>query len=569
MPSALKFGLLFALAVVSTWARAATAAAPDYAATAARLRHIAAGSPRVRALDIGKSAEGRTLVAAVAGATDAQTPAAARAAHRGVVFVLSGLGVGDLAGKDAVIEWLQSVASAATAPAWTDHLVVVAVPALNADGLARLADAGTVGVPAALAEPFQGTPALIDLAHGFLYARSPAVRAWLRLVREWRPEAYVVLRTNLRQPPSRSRLAWSVLPGAALAHPVAAWQTRFAGGLADAFAQVGLAAVPCYRAREPADPEAGLTGCAPRAGSPQELAMLTNRPALSLILPRDQAYPSEVDAGSGALAAALDRFAARAAALADAVAAADRAPLDGASAFALRFDFPDGGSRRRFEGYAYTTMLSPISGSVWAHYRTAESKTYFLPWTEDAQVAQRLAPWPAYALAPAWTRVIHLLALHGIVMRRLPAPAALELHNFLATRAGAKTVFAPAPVTGTAMLPAGSVLIPGDQPAAKLAAALLLPDSPDSLLHGGYFDAVFAAAVPIPDAALEERARAALAADPALARSFARRLARDPGFAASPARRLEFFVRHRAVAPPLLDVYPVYQLPGGIPKASQ
>lgn len=564
MPRRALVGLFLACLCLPPAALAAAPAAPDYAGTAAQIGAAAAHSPVVSTLAMGASAEGRALVAAVVAERGDATPAAAHAGHRAVVFVLSGLAVGDLAGKDAVAAWLGEIAAAPTPPAWLAHVVVVAVPALNADGLARLARHGSVPVAAALAEPFQGTPALVDPARDFLAARAPSVRAWLRLVREWRPDAYVVLRTNLHQPPSRYRLQWSLAPGDALAHPVAEWQKRFAAGLQQALARAGLAAAPCYAARLAADLEAGLTGCAPRPGSLSELALLTNRPALRLVLPRAQPYAAAVAAGTRALAVAMTELGGRTPTLEDAVAAADRAPLDGAPDFALRFDYPDAGARRRFEGYAYTTTLSPISGSVWARYRLSQPKTYFLPWTREAAAERRLPVWPAYALSPGWRRVTALLALHGVALQRLHAPARVAL-RFYAT--SARTAVA-APYAATVNLPAGTVVVPGQQPAAKLAAALLEPDSPDSLARVGYFGAPFAAQVPVPDARLEERARHELAADPALARRFAKRVAADPAFAASPGRRLAFFLRHAVSQPPLLGTYPVYGLPAGPPQAS-
>lgn len=545
---------------------AAAPQSPDYAATAAALQRIAQQSSQIETVDFGKSAEGRTLVAAIVAADGTTTPAAARAAHKAVVFVVGGIDVGDLAGKDAVSAWLGRLAAAAQAPAWLRNVVVVAVPALNADGITRLASAGTVPVAAALAAPFQGTPGLVDLSTDFLYAHSPAVRAWLSLVANWHPDAYAVLRTDLRQPPSQYRLTWSTPPAAGLAAPVAHWQSGVFGALGTALDHAGLTTAPCYRAHDPADPEAGLTGCVPEPGSLAQLAMLDNRPEVTFVLPRAQDYAEAVAAGEQALQAVLAGVGAHASDLLDAVAAADRSPGMGGDGAPVAFDFPGQAPHRRFDGYAYVTMLSPISGGVWARFDHDRPKTYFLPWATSPAVTQRLAPWQGYAVPAAWSGIIDLLALHGVVMHRLAAPAATAVRAYFVTGsdapggASARSRFTAAPHPLTVTLPAGSALVPAAQPAAKLVAALLEPRSPVSLAHGGYLERVFGARVPLPNAPLEEHARDELSKDPALAREFARRLEEDPGFAASPARRLAYFVQHGSGLPPLLDVYPVYEL---------
>ncbi len=544
----------------------ALASAPNYQATVAALGRLAGQSTLIRNVTFGKSAEGRPLAAAVVAANGATTPAAARAAHDAVVFVVSGMRVGDLAGKDAVVAWLDHMVNAPQPPAWLKHVVVVAVPALNADGLARLSPSAPVPLTAAFGAPFQGTPGLISLSHDFLYARSATVRAWLSLVQRWHPDAFVVLKTNLRQPPSQYRLTWSLLPAAGLAPPVAHWQAAALGELSKAFTQSGLTNSSCYRARDVADLQLGLNGCVPGAGSLAQLAMLTNRPEVGLVLPR-RPYSAAMAAGQSGLDVVLAAIDSNASDLLDAVAAADRNPGTGSDGLALGFTFPKDPPRRQFDGYTYVTMLSPISGSVWARFSTEQPKTYFLPWAFHPKVSMRLVPWQGYAVPAAWRSVLRVLAEHGAVMHRVASATTKAVRAYFLTStsqgtdAGHPWHFTTAPQSATVTLPAGSVVIPADQPEAKLVAALLQPDSPVSFVRGGYFDRLFQARVHLPNAALEEKARSELRSNPGLAREFARHLTQDPAFAANPARRLAYFLQHHnSGRTPLIDVYPVYEL---------
>ena len=108
-------------------------------------------------------------------------------------------------------------------------------------------------------------------------------------------------------------------------------------------------------------------------------------------------------------------------------------------------------------------------------------------------------------------------------------------------------------------LPAGSVVVPLDQPAADLVAHLFEPAAPDALLRWGFFDAHFERKEYADPRKLEQLAREMLAADPALREAFDRAL-QDPAFAASPAARLEFFHRRSPWADPELGVLPVWRI---------
>ena len=90
-------------------------------------------------------------------------------------------------------------------------------------------------------------------------------------------------------------------------------------------------------------------------------------------------------------------------------------------------------------------------------------------------------------------------------------------------------------------LPAGSVIVPLDQPAANVAIELLEPDAPDSLLRWGMLDAIFETKEYGEPRVVEKLARDMLARDPALRVEFERKLKADAAFAASPQARLNFF----------------------------
>ena len=106
-------------------------------------------------------------------------------------------------------------------------------------------------------------------------------------------------------------------------------------------------------------------------------------------------------------------------------------------------------------------------------------------------------------------------------------------------------------------LEAGSLYVPLAQPLARLAAALLEPEAPDSFLAWGFFNAAFEQKEYMEDYVAEEVAREMLAKDAKLKAAFERRLKDDAAFAKSPAARLDFFYRRHSAYDTRFNLYPV------------
>ena len=99
--------------------------------------------------------------------------------------------------------------------------------------------------------------------------------------------------------------------------------------------------------------------------------------------------------------------------------------------------------------------------------------------------------------------------------------------------------------------------MPADQPLALIAAALLEPESPDSLLAWGFFPGILQRTEYIEGYAIEPLARRMLEADPRLARDFQARLESDPEFARDPDRRLAWFYERSAYYDDRYLLYPI------------
>jgi hypothetical protein len=177
---------------------------------------------------------------------------------------------------------------------------------------------------------------------------------------------------------------------------------------------------------------------------------------------------------------------------------------------------------------------------------------------------------PAGYLVPQeWTKVLDVLAVHGVRTRRFtrawsdtveqarvtdwrPTATPQEGHFTLDIRqvelVRRLRAFRP-----------GDVWVPLDQRSALVAMHLLEAQAPDGLLRWNFFDTVLEKKEYGEAYVVEPLARKMMQEDPALAKEFREKLAADPAFAADPKARLDFFFRRSPWADPEQDIIPVYR----------
>jgi Zinc carboxypeptidase len=217
-----------------------------------------------------------------------------------------------------------------------------------------------------------------------------------------------------------------------------------------------------------------------------------------------------------------------------------------------------------FLGIAHDTYRSPASGRE-------EVRWLGRPVTQRMPV-YGVDPDQSVALPKAWwvpvtaPEVIARLKLHGIAFETLPAPRTLTLDmvRLRAPKLGAASE-GHVPLTAAAYdhapreetFPAGSVRVPADQPLGLLAAAMLEPESADSLLAWNFFPAMLQRTEYIEGYAIAPLADRMLAEDAELRRAFEARVAGDPAFAADGDARLAWFYERTPYFDSRYLLYPV------------
>jgi hypothetical protein len=225
-----------------------------------------------------------------------------------------------------------------------------------------------------------------------------------------------------------------------------------------------------------------------------------------------------------------------------------------------------------FKGYRWKTEYSEVSGAEWVQY-THEPVTITVPRQTTLKATLEAKIPAAYIIPAQWTEVIARLQLHEVRLKRLAkawtgevetyrcrAPQwqeqPFEGHHPAALRSGNKS-----PVCTTVKVKmsfaAGSVVVPMEQRAARIAMQWLEPLGPDSALQWGFFDSIFEQKEYGEGYVLERLARRMLAEDPKLKAEFDQKVASDSKFSGSPHERLNWFFERSPWWDERIGLYPV------------
>ncbi len=178
------------------------AEASGYEATATHaevvglLERIAARSPVLHVVEMGRSVLDRTIPLAVIADPPLATAAEARAAGKAIVLAFGNIHAGEVCGKEALLMLARELALEPDHPL-LENLVVLLVPIYNADGNEDMSPdhrPGQVGPSAGmgLRPNAQG----LDLNRDWVKLESPEARAMVRLLTEWDPDLTIDTHTT-------------------------------------------------------------------------------------------------------------------------------------------------------------------------------------------------------------------------------------------------------------------------------------------------------------------------------------------------------------------------------------
>lgn len=531
------------------------ATTPNYDETLAYLARLVKAAPyKIHLERFGTTGQGRPMVSVVASGSGMFTPEAARTAKLPVILVQAGIHSGEIEGKDAGLALLRDFTVTGKLPHLLDHAVLVFIPVYNIDGHEKSSPYNRINQNGPAQMGARGQAQYLNLNRDYVKADAPETRAWLKLWQRWTPDFLIDVHTT-DGADYQYDLTWYMEDPHKLAAAVSAWQQQAMAHVLPAYEARGHLASIYLEFKDGADPLKGIENFGSGARFSTGYAALQNRPALLIETHMLKSYAVRVQATYDLVSLLIDYVGQHGAELIKANTEADAATIarasDPTAQAPVTFKADPTTKDYTLKGYAYSVTQSDISGGKWIQYDPKRPKTYTIPNANGLLPDITVVPPAAYVVPAQWQDVIARLDAHGVRYRHLTCPLKLqgtsyqiedpvwsekpfEGHHMLQT-------FKASHVTREDLLPAGSVVVPLDQPAANVAIELLEPQAEDSLLRWGYLDAIFEPKEYGEPRVVERLTRDMLQHSPALAAEFAQKLKTDPAFAASPQRRLQFF----------------------------
>ena len=561
---------------------------PRYAETMEYVRRVVAAAPRqARLMTFGRSGEGRDLMVAVLSKDGVFDPAALHRAGRPIVLVQNAIHAGEMDGKDASLALLRDIVVTKEKAALLDRAVLVVIPIYNVDGHERVSAYNRINQNGPEKTGWRTQARNLNLNRDYMKADAPETRAFLKLWSRWLPDLFVD--THVTDGADfQYDTTYGIDTGPDVFPALAEWKRAvLAPSLEDVVGAAGHVISPYINLKDETDPSQGITIGQDTPRFSTGYVNLQNRPAVLLETHMLKDYRTRVLGSYEFLRAVLmiaNRDAGRLIEMnraADAATVAAGKRYDAAARVPLRLETDGTTEPFTFHGFKSSVRRSDISGARQIEY-SKEPIEITVPRQTSLKVTLAVVPPLAYIVPAQWTAVIDVLQAHGLKMRTTARAWEGEVETYRCEGAswharpfeGRQVLFSPGEggarstaspgactlVRERLSFPAGSVVVPMDQRAARVAVHLLEPQAPDSLLAWGFFNAIFERKEYAEPYVMEVLARDMLAKNPKLKEEFERRLDEDPEFAASPEARLEFFYRRSPWWDPRLGLYPVGRL---------
>ncbi|HEX8178266.1 MAG TPA: M14 family metallopeptidase [Pyrinomonadaceae bacterium] len=545
---------------------------PRYEETVAYCRKLAAAANAIRYVEFGRSGEGRALPLLIAAKGRTFTPAAAERAGKVVVLIQANIHAGETDGKDAGLALLRDIVITKTRAGLLDHAVVLFIPIYNVDGHERRSPYNRINQNGPAEMGWRANATNLNLNRDYMKADAPETRAWLRLWNTWQPDLFIDCHVT-DGADFRYNVTYQYETGANVPAPLREWwRTAYEARVVPAAEGTENLFSTYLVFRDNRDPVGkGVEGFISTPRFATGYAPLRNRPGLLIETHMLKDYRTRVRGTYDLLRAALEEVNRDPDGLRRVVRAADEEVINEGRAYdpahkvAVRLDFTDKPVPRLIKGVEFHTEQSDVSGAERVVYGT-KPMDYTVPFFNETRVVTSVAPPLYYVIPPQWTDAIAVLAAHGLHLERLAEATSIEVesYRFSEVKWGSSSFEGRVlvtqknqPVRERRMYPAGSVVVPMAQRAARVALNLLEPDAPDSFVVWGFFNSIFEQKEFGENYVLEKLAREMLAQDEKVRREFEQRVASDPKFAASASERLRFFYARSPYWDRQMSLYPV------------
>lgn len=541
----------------------------NYADTVSFAQKLDKASDKILYKSFGKSGEGRELPLLIAADGKTFTPEQAKKSGKAVILIQAGIHSGEIDGKDAGFALLRDIAITKSRGALLKDAILLFVPIYNVDGHEMSSPYNRINQNGPDEMGWRATSAGLNLNRDYMKADAPETRAFLKLWNEWQPDFFFDLHVT-DGADFQYNVTYEYAHFSEVSPFIKNWMdAHFDGKIVGEVEKEGnlLTHYLEFGGREVTS---GIYTFIATPRFATGYAALRNRPGLLVETHSLKPYKSRVRGTYDVLWKTIEEINKSKTSLFEANKKADEETVNRGKTFDERRQFPlqialsDKSEPFELKAVEYKLEDSQISGGKKIVYGT-QPKTITVKKFDEGVVKSSVAPPLFYIVPPQWKEAIERLEAHGIRFERTKNEFMIEVESYrLSEPKWAQNSFEnrlpvsykTAPIKEVRKFPANSVLIPLDQPSANVVIHLLEPNSTDSLVSWGFFNAIFEQKEYFSDYIMEKIAAEMLAKDDNLRKEFEERL-KDEKFAKSPRARLQFFYERSPYSDKKIGVYPV------------
>lgn len=547
------------------------AESPDYAGTMEYFSRFAS-TGKAEMFTFGVSPQGRDLKFLVVGKEGERTPQEARANGKLVVVIQNGIHAGEIEGKDACMLMLREMLVGRESAHLLDHIVLVIIPILNVDGHERSSPFNRMNQNGPASMGWRTTSWNLNLNRDYMKADAPEMKGLLRLYRDWQPDFFIDNHST-DGADFQYHITYGIERHANIDAGLAAWgREHLMPFVVQRTEAAGFITGPYFELYAE-DLRDGFTDWPALPRYSTGYAAAQNRLCLLVETHSLKPFANRVLSTKAMNTAVLEFINRQYNVLRDQNYFADAHTVHRYRHERIHFPLVLEGTdeHRPFtvKGFAATEAESTITGSTVVRYSKTPAE-FEIPFYATAKVRLTVDCPFAYAIPREFSQLAEMLALHGIDVKELRAPETLEVERYRFT----DVEFASKPYEGrqrvhcgvqkfteAVTLPAGTYIVYTQQRTLRVILLLLEPQSEDSFVSWGFFNAFFERKEYAEPYIMEPIAQAMLDRDPGLKKEFEDRLEADEAFAASPALRLEFFYERSRYFDKNEKVYPIMRIP--------
>jgi hypothetical protein len=544
-------------------------ATPTYDETVTYCKLLDSVSPAIFYTTFGKTSQGKDLPLLIVDTDGTTNPKDARSKNKLVILIQAGIHPGEIDGKDAGLMFFRDIARNGLNGGIPENITFLFIPVLNVDGHERFGPYNRINQNGPEEMGWRTTAQNLNLNRDFLKADTPEMQAWLKLYQGWKPGFFVDIHVT-DGADYQYVMTYGLETHGSMDPKLTEWtEDLFIPAMESYMDQAGYPAFPYVMFRKWHDPRSGLRSSAGGPRFSQGYAAVQNRIGLLVENHSLKDYKTRVSSTYELLKFLAEFLSKNAPNILAMNAAADAYAASASfrsKPFAVDYKTGKDSVMVDFRGVEYDVVNSELTGGDWFQYHPDKPVTFQVPYfNQQLPSASVLLP-EAYIIPPEWETIIARLTLHGIDFVKTDKPQNISVETYRFTKIDygkssyegrLQVTTSYETITGQKEFPSGSVIVPTDQPAARLIAHMFEPASPDSYLQWGFFNAIFEMKEYFETYQMEEYARKMIAETPNTMEEFEKWKADNPDAAGNQWAELEWFFLRSPWADGKRNVYPV------------